>query len=261
MLPESSVPRWRLYLALLLLCVFPFSALFAGLRQNEKAALPSQAELLFLLTAIELGFFAFCFALAHSAARYTPDELLLRWRDGSKTIWRGLLYSFAARILVSVGMLIILVPVVVVASLKGMTPDQLKQLVQAYAPNPGSVVDPAALSNPLYLFVLLTWISFVVAGLREELWRVAMLATGARLFPNPKSAIGAKIIMLIASSLLFGIAHIYQGPLAVLMTALIGAFFGAVMLYHRSIWPAVIAHGAFNALSFLMIPFVKDLKM
>jgi len=31
------------------------------------------------------------------------------------------------------------------------------------------------------------------------------------------------------------------------------------MVLHRSIWPAVIAHGAFDATTFALLPFIVDL--
>jgi len=36
---------------------------------------------------------------------------------------------------------------------------------------------------------------------------------------------------------------------------LMGFGFGLIMIYHRSIWPAVIAHGLFDATSMLVIRF------
>ncbi len=45
-----------------------------------------------------------------------------------------------------------------------------------------------------------------------------------------------------------------QGWLAVGLTGLLGLGLGLIMVLHRSIWPALIAHGYFNATSFALIP-------
>ena len=66
----------------------------------------------------------------------------------------------------------------------------------------------------------------------------------------------AAAIIVLFSSLLFGVGHIYQGAFA---AAVLGIAMGAIMVSHRSIWPAVIAHGAFNATSFLLLPFADKL--
>jgi membrane protease YdiL (CAAX protease family) len=42
------------------------------------------------------------------------------------------------------------------------------------------------------------------------------------------------------------------------MTGLLGFGLGAIMVFHRSIWPAVIAHGMFNATSLALIPWVLE---
>jgi membrane protease YdiL (CAAX protease family) len=39
---------------------------------------------------------------------------------------------------------------------------------------------------------------------------------------------------------------------------LLGFLIGIIMVMHRSIWPAVIAHGLFDATSFAILPFLAD---
>ena len=46
--------------------------------------------------------------------------------------------------------------------------------------------------------------------------------------------------------------------LAIGATALIGFALGSIMVFHRSTWLAVIAHGMFDAASFVMIALVID---
>lgn len=65
------------------------------------------------------------------------------------------------------------------------------------------------------------------------------------------SAAGAALIV---SSLLFGLAHAYQGVTGVVGTAIAGAAFGlATLVDRRTIWAAVIAHGLYDWSSFVLL--------
>ena len=101
----------------------------------------------------------------------------------------------------------------------------------------------------------LTLVSFVTAGLREELWRAGTLAGMRALWPRKfRSRTGERsAVALIA--LAFGAAHLPMGILAAAAAGLLGLFLGIVLIVHRSIWPAVFAHGFFDATSFALIPF------
>jgi membrane protease YdiL (CAAX protease family) len=50
-----------------------------------------------------------------------------------------------------------------------------------------------------------------------------------------------------------------MGPLASIMAGILGLGLGAIMVLHRSIWPAVIAHGMFDATTFAFLPLIADL--
>jgi membrane protease YdiL (CAAX protease family) len=52
----------------------------------------------------------------------------------------------------------------------------------------------------------------------------------------------SSIASLVASSLLFGIGHLYQGRRGVLLTSLLGLVFGGVRIFTGSLVPGVIAH-------------------
>ena len=49
-----------------------------------------------------------------------------------------------------------------------------------------------------------------------------------------------------------------MGPIAVFIAGLLGFGLGLIMVLHRSIWPAVIAHGMFDATSMALIPWALD---
>ena len=127
-------------------------------------------------------------------------------------------------------------------------------------PNVEAVVDPAVLkNNPLYFWLTVTFVSFVVAGLREELWRSAFLSGMRALWPRYFSSRIGQIAAVAIASVSFGLGHLAQGWVGVGVTALLGFGLGVIMVLHRSIWPAVIAHGAFDATSFALLPLALEL--
>jgi hypothetical protein len=60
-----------------------------------------------------------------------------------------------------------------------------QETIEKLRPRTEAVVDAGArTSDPVYFVLALTWISFVVAGLREELWRAGMLAAVQANYPG-----------------------------------------------------------------------------
>ncbi|MDB6109069.1 MAG: Abortive infection protein, partial [Pedosphaera sp.] len=55
------------------------------------------------------------------------------------------------------------------------------------------------------------------------------------------------------AAVIFGLGHTAQGWSGVAITAFLGLGLGAIMLRHRSIWEAVIAHGFFDAGTFALL--------
>jgi membrane protease YdiL (CAAX protease family) len=175
------------------------------------------------------------------------EQLLLRWRGGFLPWLRGAGYSLALR--VAVGMAVV-AGIAVYALFRPVNEATLQQM----RPKVEVLVEPEAMVNsPLYLWLNLTVVSFVMAGLREELWRAGMLAAMRALWPGRFASVwggvGASAIIAVA----FGLGHAPQGWGAVGMTALLGFGLGAIMVVHRSIWDAVLAHGFFNATSFALL--------
>ncbi|PYK56902.1 MAG: hypothetical protein DME47_00830 [Verrucomicrobia bacterium] len=56
----------------------------------------------------------------------------------------------------------------------------------------------------------------------------------------------------------FGGAHLPTGALAAVAAGLIGIFLGIILIIHRSIWPAVIARGLFDATTFALLPLIAN---
>lgn len=100
---------------------------------------------------------------------------------------------------------------------------------------------------------MLTLVSFVLGGLREELWRAGMFAGFEALFPRLMIKRAGKAVAVLIVAALFGLAHTPQGWAGVAVITLLGAGLGAIMLWHRSLWEAALAHGFFDATTFVFI--------
>lgn len=252
------VRRWRWWLHLLLLAAYPLMIGLLGLHQDEARgpALSSHARGLLIVCAEQMAIFGAVFGLAWLASRATRDDLLWRWRGGFWPIPLGIGYSIALR--VAVGM--IAAAVVLALLLTGVvTMERLQDFTLANRPDVESVVDVSAMrQNPVYFWLTLTVVSFVVAGFREELWRAAMLVALRMLWPKSFGSGFGQFAAVAVAAVIFGLGHLGQGGLAVVMTGLLGFGLGAIMVLHRSIWPAVIAHGMFDATSLALIPWVLE---
>jgi membrane protease YdiL (CAAX protease family) len=246
----GGVPRWRWWLHLSVLGAFPLVVGVTGLvRFHSKRApvLPGDVSGLLTVCGVELGFFGVLFAIAWIASRADARQLMLKWRKGGMPIVWGLGYSVALR-----GGIAVVATVVVTIwfAIAGAHASDLAS-IKSHADR---LVNPQAMvGDPAYLILLLTLVSFVVAGLREELWRAAMLAGIRTLFPRRFAALHGRVLAVLAVALIFGLGHTAQGFAGVLITALLGAGLGGIMLWHRSIWEAVFAHGFFDASSFALL--------
>ena len=59
-------------------------------------------------------------------------------------------------------------------------------------------------------------------------------------------------------AVVFGAAQINMGLYAAIIAGLLGLMLGLIIVWHKSIWPAVFAHGFIDATSFAILPFVID---
>lgn len=255
--PQSapvSRRRWWLYFILINLYVlsFGFSGLFVTEASHGTSRVSPSLRLLFN-AAVEMAEFGLVFGLAFYLSRVTPDDLLLRWRGILKSLWQGAAYSVALRL--SVGFLIRLMFFALLVS-GIMAPYQMLDIGAAHNSGVERIVSTSALHHDQVFFWLsLTVVSFVLAGLREELWRAAFFAGARALWPQSfKSRLGQVGVAAFAA-VIFGFGHTLQGSLSVLHAGLMGFGFGLIMIFHRSIWPAVIAHGLFDATSMTIMAY------
>jgi membrane protease YdiL (CAAX protease family) len=256
--PQPPVKRWRWWIHLLLIAAYPILIGVVGMGGSEAhgPALSSDVKGLLIVCLEQMIIFGVIFGLAWLASRATRDDLLWRWRGGIWPVPLGIGYSVALRL--AVGLIVALVVAVVILA-RGVSLAEVQEFVLENRPDVESVVDvPAMRASPVYYWLTLTVVRFVLAGFREELWRVAVLAGMKTLWPRVFGSRAGQLGAMAVAAVIFGFGHLGQGPLAMVMTGLLGFGLGAIMVFHRSIWPAVIAHGMFNATSLAFIPWVLE---
>jgi membrane protease YdiL (CAAX protease family) len=233
------------------------AAIPLGLSQDpRRPALLATTHDLLIVCAWQIGIFGVIFGLAWLASRASAEELLLKWRQGWWTIPLGIGYSIALRVAVAITVSLILA----ILLLTGLLPRG--SLTQFFAESRTAVeriVDLSAMQhNRVYFWLTVTIASFVVAGLREELWRSGTLAAMRALWPTLFEGRDGQIAGVALIAIVFGLAHLTLGLLPAAMAMMVGFLLGIIMVVHQSIWPAVIAHGIFDATSFALIPIASE---
>ena len=217
-----------------------------------------------LLSSVFFGMIVFLILLAicWSISKFSMRGVGLDWADNRTStqflskfflsIPKGIGWSIVLRFLP----LLILLPGFFIYSLIGeVNEDQISELV----PKVETLISREALSNdPFYLFLNLSLVSFIVAGLREELWRGVSFYLLQKVFPEQINNKKGKAFMVVIVALIFGIGHLPQGIMGVLLTSVLGVGLGFLQIWHKSIWEATMAHGFFNATSFLLMAYGVD---
>ncbi|MDB6119860.1 MAG: Abortive infection protein [Verrucomicrobiaceae bacterium] len=254
--PPLPVEGFRVWALLFFFVPMPliFGLLGLGRQRSRHAALSDNWQQLLMVCAFEVVVFGAFFGLAVWLSKPTKDQLLLRYPRPWHLFLLGAGYSIGIRLSLAI-------MAGVVAATLILTHMTTLEEIQAFStvnkPDIEAVVSIKALKNdPIYYWLTLTFVSFVVAGLREELWRATSIATLRRLWPSVFASRKGEYVAVVLTSIVFGIGHIPQGAIAVVGTAAIGVLLGCIMVFHRSIWPAVIAHGFFDATSFALLPLI-----
>ena len=104
----------------------------------------------------------------------------------------------------------------------------------------GSEENPleALINSPLNAMIFVG-VAVIAGGLREELQRAFILH-------RFREQLGKKWLGLFMFSIVFGLGHYIQGWDAVIVTALLGATWGAVFLLRKSVISTIISHAGFN---------------
>lgn len=249
--PSGTQAHWRWGVHFGLLACYPLGIGLLG-RQARQAgeggAAFADSTQLIQATLLEMVLFSLVLGAAWLFSRVRADQLLLRWRRGWLPLPLGLGYSVGLRLLLG---LLVTAGLVLYSSLGG---GDFQEAANAIKPEVGTLIDIENLLNdPVYLWLNLTWVSFVVAGAREELWRAALLAGLGGLWPRFYARPAGKACAVFVAACIFGLGHLPQGWGAVGMTGILGLGLGLIMVWHQSIWEAVLAHGFFNASTFLML--------
>jgi membrane protease YdiL (CAAX protease family) len=250
--------RWRWWIHLILIGVYP--VLGVALRSSNRVvpgpALSGDVRGLLIVCGVELILFSLVFGLAWLASRASREELLLHWRPGWWVVPLGIAYSLAIRFILFV---VIIVMVVFLLTTRASTPEKLQEFAGANRPNVEAIVSVSAMRNdPSYYWLAVTLVSFVVAGLREEIWRAGTLAAMRALWPGAFASRGGQCLAVTLVAVLFGAMHLGMGPLAAAMAGVLGWLLGMIMVLHKSVWPAVIAHGLFDATTMAMLPWSME---
>ncbi len=250
--------RLRWWTHLLVIGAYPIILGVLGMSRYSDSgpALTRSSKGLVITCAFQLVSFGIIFALGWLASRATAKDLLLKWRPGIWAVPLGVGYSVALRLMVGVTALVVFTLLVATGAVSF---DRAQSFAQANRPDVSALVDVSAIrNNPVYLLLTLTLVSFVVAGFREELWRSAFLAGLRALWPGSFGSRAGQVGAVAIASLVFGLGHLTLGPLGVASATLLGFGLGLVMVLHQSIWPAVIAHGMFDATTFALLPWAME---
>lgn len=113
----------------------------------------------------------------------------------------------------------------------------LKRLARMPPEKRGTMGKIATLLMPQNTIERLAFVGLVVTvALCEEILYRGFVLTAF------EQATGYAAVGLLASAVLFGIAHLYQGPRGIRTTMLVGVVFAAVTLWTGSLAPAMAAH-------------------
>jgi len=149
--------------------------------------------------------------------------------------WRTVLLSLVVALAVLGAVVLVINPVV--TALPGVPPRDMS----SFSFTEGDLVN-------LVLNVAAMW--FTAAFVEELIWRgylmnrlVDVLGRRTRL---------AWAVALVLGTVIFGLAHAYQGPVGVLKTGAVGLVLGvAYLALGRNLWPLILAHGLIDTLDFV----------
>lgn len=260
-----SIAKWRWILAFVILGGYP---MWLGLLSlavmsdgSESPALGSRWMDVVLRGSEGLITFGLFYWIAWLLVRFNLGEIGGRWANNTKSrmrlfllsIPRGFGYSLALRF----GLGILMMGLFLILHVLGVVNEED---VAGMVPEVDKLVDLQSLANdPVYLVLNLTFVSFIVAGFREELWRALSFHLLQRICPGWTHSNAGRVGMVLFVAIIFGIGHLPQGATGVLLTTILGIGLGLIQLYHRSFWEAVMAHGFFDATSFALIAAFPDL--
>jgi membrane protease YdiL (CAAX protease family) len=239
--------KWIAFLGLMVAYIVAMTWLGHD-RTSDKPALSSTVGGLFAETAMALLIFGVPFGLGLALVRPKGSDLYLtrpiHWLISPLL---GAAWSVALRVAIMIPAMLAAMIFILLDPKNGVAK------FTGHRPKVENLLDPSALANPLYALICMTWLSFVVAGLREELWRAASIRGLCALSPSGQPSRRMEWIAVVITSGFFGLAHLTQGWIAVGVTGLLGVGLGAIQIVRRSLPEAIIAHGFFDAATFFFL--------
>lgn len=245
--PTTRRIAWISFLALMLAYILAMTWMGHG-RTSAEPALSGSIQGLVADTLLAIVIFGVPFGIGVLLTRPSRDDLFLGSRRSLWLVWLlGAVWSIVLRFALMIPAFL------AVVVLMALNPKNGLEQFKANRPQVENLLDPSALADPFYAFVCVTWLSFVVAGLREELWRAAVIRGISAFGPGGAPSRRLEWIGVFISSAFFGLAHLTQGWIAVCATGLLGIGLGLIQILRRSLPEAVIAHGFFDATTFFFI--------
>lgn len=105
--------------------------------------------------------------------------------------------------------------------------------------------------NLMNFLLILAGVWVVVVFLEEIIFRGYMMGEVAKLIGTSKPALAVNLVI---TSVLFGLAHWYQGKSGSLSTGIIGALLGILFISSRfNIWLPILTHGVIDTVGLFLI--------
>jgi membrane protease YdiL (CAAX protease family) len=137
---------------------------------------------------------------------------------------------------------LILCPVIIVASV--ISTYSLSELLPESSPNTSVRVLFVELASNPKLLVLFVGLLLLLGAASEEVIRALLLSRFWKVWP---STVG-KLVAVVISAGLFGLIHLYQGPVHVVWTAIFGLIMALYYLRFGRVAPLILAHYVTNAI-------------
>jgi membrane protease YdiL (CAAX protease family) len=205
-----------------LMLAFIFALLgFTSTNQTGQLSLTYIATLSLIDTAVLLSLICYCLHL-HGEM---PRKVFLGNRPSFTEIALGLL----------------LTPLIFIAAITSLS------MIKAFWPWLRNVPEnplEALLQSPREVLIFII-VAVIAGAFREEIQRAFVL----RRF---EQHLGGGWFGLIVFSVVFGLGHSIQGWDASIVTALLGAIWGALYLIRRNVLPAIVSHAGFNIIEILI---------
>ncbi len=247
------VAKWRSAVMFILLASYVLWAGLKGQSATDTApALPGTSGPLLLYSALNLLVFAGVFVIAWLFGRTSRADLYGAQKIQVLTVVLGFVWSILLRMMLVVLMLGV---VAILVLSKGKVDSNA---LQEFRPKVEHLFSPGALKSPLYSILCMTWVSFIVAGLREELWRAGVIASLRAMFPAEWPGRRWEWTAVLIASGLFGLGHLTQGWAAVGLTTTLGLGLGGIMVLRRSLPEAILAHGFFDSFTFACLTVITN---